>query len=304
MVEDVVYRRGTLEDAYPVFVLFEETLHDMLIRFGQTPDQDWDDPEKLAKMWSLRGRLYEHLAKTADEFWLAEQDGTLIGFARSLLHGDLRELTEFFVKPGVQAKGIGRELFRRAFPIRGSERRSIIATLDVRAQAHYLKSGVRQRFLVMYLGGVPQGRETGGQIRAVELVPAEETFDFLDAVDRQVLGFSRRDVHEFLLADRPGFRYQTEKGKTLGYGYVGEASGPFALLDHSAFPAVLALAETEAARRGQTWMGFEVPGANQQALDVLLGRGFRLDPFMAVYMSSHPLPHPENYILTSPPFVL
>lgn len=304
MTGPVLYRRGTADDAYSVFVLFEETLHDMLIRFGQTPEQAWDEPEKLAKMWALRGRLYEHLSQTADEFWLAEQDGALIGFARSLLHGDLRELTEFFVKPGVQAKGIGRELFRRAFPIRDSERRSIIATLDVRAQARYLKSGAQQRFLVMYLGGVPQEREPDRPLRAIKIAPDPETFAFLDEIDRRVLGFARRDLHEFLLADRTGYRYLTEKDGTLGYGYSGEASGPFTLLDPGAFPDVLALAETEAARRGQAWMGFEVPGVNQQALDALLARGFRLDSFMAVYMSSHPLPQPENYILTSPPFVL
>lgn len=303
MVE-ITFRRGTENDSYAVFTLFEETLHDLLIRFGQKPEQKWDEPGKLAKMWDLRRTLYEHLARTADEFWLAERGSELVGFARSLLHGDLRELTEFFVQPGGQAAGVGKELLARAFPVREGERRSIIATLEVRAQARYLKSGVQQRFLVMYFGGVPQVQDVSGNTTAVELAPDEATLAFLDKVDRRVLGFTRRDVHTFLLGDRTGYRYVAGDGDVLGYGYVGETAGPFALLDGAAYPEVLALAESEAARRGQRWMGFEVPGVNRTVIDALLARGFRLDAFMAVYMSSHPLPHPENYILTSPPFVL
>ena len=60
-------------------------------------------------MWAARRLLYEHLAATADQFWLAKRGETLLGFARSLLRDGLRLLTEFFVLPGEQSSGLGRQ---------------------------------------------------------------------------------------------------------------------------------------------------------------------------------------------------
>jgi GNAT superfamily N-acetyltransferase len=39
--------------------------------------------------------------------------GSVVGYARSLERGGLVELTEFFVHPGLQAKGVGRALLAR-----------------------------------------------------------------------------------------------------------------------------------------------------------------------------------------------
>ena len=56
------------------------------------------------------------------------------------------ELTEFFVEPTHQSKGLGSALLARAFPLGRGEIRSIIATTDVRALARYYAAGTAARF--------------------------------------------------------------------------------------------------------------------------------------------------------------
>lgn len=292
----VTYRVGTPEDSYAVFYLFEETIADLVRRFGVTTPTS---PEALAKMWDERRSLYDHLARTADQYWIAEQAGEIIGFSRAIMRGGMQELTELFVKPGIQSSGVGRELITRALPS-GAAHRTIIATPDFRAQALYLKMGVYPRFPIYYFGRTPDivPLETD-----LGFVPAAESLEALAGIDQHILGH-RRDVdHQWLLGERQGFLY-TRAGQIVGYGYVGHRNGPFALLNAADFPAVLAHAESEAARQGREHFGVEVPTINQTALAYLVSRGFKLDSFMAIFMSDAPLGKFENYIVTSPPFFM
>ena len=47
---------------------------------------------------------------------------------------------------------MGRELLTRGFPSEGATHRSIIATVDTRAQVLYIKAGVYPRFPIYYFG--------------------------------------------------------------------------------------------------------------------------------------------------------
>jgi hypothetical protein len=125
----------------------------------------------------------------------------------------------------------------------------------------------------------------------------------LGELDRVIIGHRRDIDHEWLLTQRQGYLYYRH-GQPTGYGYVGLRNGPFALLNPGDFPAVLAHAENEAAAKGQDHFGLEVPMVNRAVVDYLLVRNFRMDSFMALFMSDLPFGRFENYILTSPPFFL
>ncbi len=43
-------------------------------------------------MWEERRSLYERLTHTAEHFWLAEREGRVIGFSRSILRDGLLQL--------------------------------------------------------------------------------------------------------------------------------------------------------------------------------------------------------------------
>ena len=123
-----IIRPGVASDAEGVYDVFVRATADLNQRMG-LPDADnhWLDPAFVASYWQRRQSLFEHLARTADQYWVAEVDGQIVGFARSSLRDGVRELLEFFVRPGFQGQGIGGELLRRAFPAAGARRRAIIA---------------------------------------------------------------------------------------------------------------------------------------------------------------------------------
>ena len=57
-----------------------------------------------------------------------------------------------------------------------------------------------------------------------------------------------------------------------------------------------------AAKAGDATVTFDVPMRNRQALDHLLARGFRVDPFVMLFFTDGPVDGLDRYVLTSPPF--
>jgi GNAT superfamily N-acetyltransferase len=304
MTSEINYRPGTLDDSHSAYLVFIEALADLLPRIGLQPWPGFSDPDQIAKAWENRRPLYEHLARTAEHFWVAEQDGEMIGYARSIIHDGVRELTEFFVKPGAQSGGVGGGLLARAFPREGAHRRTIIATTDLRAQARYLKAGVYPRFPIMALGKTPESRAVDTNLHFQQISVSPQALDALNKIDDTILEFRRTAEHEFLLGEVPGWLYLRD-GEPVGYGYTGKRHGPFALLNPADFPAALAHAENLAAEAGQAQMVLEVPMHNRHAVDYLLSHGFTIpDGFIAFFMSNVPFGKFDQYIVTNPPFFI
>lgn len=303
MSTEVTFRRAGEADSYAVFEVFERAFGDLTRRLGSTQRATAGDPEAMARMWKARRPIYEHLARTADQFWVAEKGGRVVGFSRSILRDGLQELTELFVDPDVQSSGLGRELISRALLQTDASLRLIIATSDMRAQALYLKNGVYPRFPLYYFGREPQRVDVGTDltIRRAEATP--EVLADLDRIDAEIIGHRRSKDHIWLSANRELYLYQRH-GNVVGYGYLGPANGPFALLDERDYPGVLSHAESQAAEAGYPEFGLEVPMVNQQAVDYLVGRGFKLSSFMATFMSNKPFGSFERYLIIAPPFLL
>jgi GNAT superfamily N-acetyltransferase len=298
----IIYRPGTPADSRAVFDIFEAALIDLGQRLGMMAITGGRDPAELEQLWERRRPLFEHLARTAEHFWIAEGDGKSLGYARTILRDGVQELTEFFVLPGAQSAGVGRELLVRAFPREGAKRRVIIATADVRATARYLKAGVYSRFPIYYFGRAPEVVAVQTDLKIEPLATSAETVEALGGIDRAILGHTRAVDHAWLLATREGFSYRRD-GQMVGYGYLGQPGcGPFALLKAGDFPAALAHAETHAHTCGQAEIGFEVPLVNTAAVDYMLARGYKLDTFYAFFMSDAPFGQFENYVVFSPPF--
>lgn len=305
MSNDITLRPGTEDDSMETFRLFFRTVRDLAFRQGVREVFDGEDPDEIATVWQRRRPMYEHLARTAHQYWVAERERRIVGYARSILRDGALELTEFFVAPEAQSGGVGRELLQLAFSAETTRHRAIIATTDIRAQARYLKTGVYPRFPIYYFSRAPEAVEPSGDLRYETIDNSTENLALLGELDKSVLGF-RRDVdHEWFMVNRSGFLIYRHD-EPVGYGYVsrGTGSGPFALLDPTDFPAVLAHAESFAAREGQADFGVQVPMINRAAVDYLLQRGYRLDPFVTLYMSDGDSGLLDRYLVTSPPFFM
>lgn len=300
----ITYRNATPADNFSAFTIYRKALEDYGQRAGMVAITGGNDPEKVKRLWERRRPFWEHLADSSDQFWLAENDsGEAIGYSRSIVRGNHRELTEFFVAPGGQSAGIGKELIQRAFP-HDTPYRSIIATSDLRAMTRYLKAGVFPFVTALYFERAPEVVPVETDLVIAPAVDPNAIVQALSDIDEVILGY-RRDVdHDFLLQDRALFLYK-RGGRVVGYGYIStDYCGPFALLDNRDFPAVLAHAESRAFALGAGSVGFETPATNTVAVNYLLKRGYRIEGFIGSIMSNTPFGKLENYILSSPPLFL
>lgn len=296
-----VFRRGTANDVRPCHRLLWESATDLGHRHGTPLDgaeEDW---------WAGGESLNRFLAEHAAEWWVAESphpgDDGLLGYARSIERGGLFELTELFVRPGAQSRGVGRGLIERAFPLGRGEVRSIIATTDVRATARYYAADTVARFPYFTLSGQPRPDADRGGLTAAPI-----TLDDIAAVidiELAVLEFPRgTDELRWLAENRPGVLFQRD-GTRVGFAFQGKrAAGPIAAIDPADLPSILGHVEARAAELGADRLDLEVPGINVVAIRHLLGRGFHIDPWINLFMSNRPFGQFDRFVGYSPPIFL
>jgi GNAT superfamily N-acetyltransferase len=260
-----------------------------------------DNPEVLESLWKQRKSMFEYLATAAAQFWVAELDGDVIAYARSIEHDGMQELTEFFVLPGRQSGGVGGELLTRAFPKAGALYRTVIATLDERALYRYMKMGVYGRFPFKYFYRKAEKVKVKTDLR-IEPMQLDLHMQDIDQIDRKLISHTREGLHRWITTRREGY-INKRNGKVVGYGYVGSSSGPFAVLDENDFPAVLAHAESLLAER-EADFGAQTPLINTQAIRYFIERKYQIDSFSTIFMSNVPFGKFENYLGFSPEFFM
>jgi len=297
----ITYRAGTIEDSQSVFQVFVKAIMDYSERMGVMAITGGNDPQVLESLWQKRRTMFEFLAKTAAQFWVAERDGEIVAYARSVEHDGLQELTEFFVSPSQQSGGIGGELLSRVFPKTEARYRTIIATLDERALYRYMKMGVYGRFLFKYFYRKAEKVNIKSDLR-IEPMQLNVHIEQINRIDKEIIGHARGVVHDWIATDRDGMVYK-RNGEIVGYGYVGSSSGPFAVLDDNDFPAVLAHAESLMAEKREEF-GAEAPLLNTKAIQYFIERKYQIDSFSAIFMSNMPFGRFENYLCFSPEFFI
>jgi GNAT superfamily N-acetyltransferase len=295
-------RPGTRDDARACLDLLWASATDLGRRRGTTLEGSADD------WWASSEPLYRFLAEHAAEWWVAEDpatDGRLIGYARSIERGGLLELTEFFVVPGEQSRGVGRALLERAFPVGRGDVRSIIATTDVRALARYYRADTVARFPYFTLAGQPSGDDPDSPLSSEPIEAAAASLTAVADVERAVLGYPRTEAEiRWLLQARDGWTYR-DGGAVVGFAFVGKAgAGPIAAFEPRHLPDILLHVEARAAAYGLEKLELEVPAPNATAIRHLLGRGFRIDPWINLLMSNKPFGQFDRFVGYSPPIIL
>lgn len=299
----VNYRRARVEDTRACFQVFYEAVEDLCRRLGVNGFSAASDPADLNAIWNPRRPLFEHLAGSTERTWLAEEEGEIFGYARSIERDGVLQLTEYFVRPGRQGAGVGRELLDRAFPHGDFRRRLLISTVDSRALARYMKAGVYGRFPIVHFSRPARALEVSGELSAEALQPTPAMLAELAGIDRAVIAYERAVEHRWLMTQRSGFLFRRGT-RVLGYGYVGARySGPVALLDPGAWSTVMAYLEAHAA--AERWdIGFDAPMPNEGAVRYFLDNGYTADTWLTVYMADEPSGRFDRYLVTGPTFFL
>jgi GNAT superfamily N-acetyltransferase len=294
-------RRGTSTDLRPCHDLLWTSATDLGRRHGTPLQGDAD------AWWEGIESVHRFLAEHAAEWWVAEapDGGELIGYARSIERGGLFELTELFVRPGRQSKGIGRQLMEHAFPLDRGEVRSIIATTDVRATARYYAADTVARFPYFTLTGRPRSDAKPDDVTAEAVGTDPSALAAISEIERAVLDYPRgTDELKWLAETRPGYLFVRD-GTPIGFAFIAKAgAGPIAALDDADLPAMLGHVESLAADAGSDPLELEIPGINVMAIRHLLGRRFHIDPWINLLMSNRPFGRFDRFIGFSPPIFL
>ena len=301
----IAYRPLIEADIPAAFAVFRRSLFDYLFRIGMVDAATAADPP-IESAWASQGPWVEHLSETAAENWVAEDvDGKIIGWAMSTERDGVLELTHFFVEPGTQARGVGRALLERAFPLGRGRHRVILATQDARALSLYLRFGVGYVTTSMDMFRAPEAVEQETDLQFERLGADETSVRAVGDIEQVILGH-RRDVDaRFLLGMRPA--WLARRGDTIAgvaFGAQGSNSGPVAALDPGDMPALLAHVEREAHAAGVEELYFSVPMLNDAAVRHLLARGFQIDPFYVKVLADARSMQLDRWIHTGPAFIV
>jgi GNAT superfamily N-acetyltransferase len=278
------------------------------------------------------GRLIAHLIETDPErAWLATNSG-IVAFGIAVARERFSFLSFLFVRPELQAKGIGRELLGRCMAgpdgtsgprsvspswrgDEGSVRATCVDALQPVSTGLYAEQGIVPRLPLFSLVGRPDRGALKAPGRSIVGVPFESIAeaegpegpegpegaralaDTVDAIDRDVVGFLRPDDHDFWQREgRRGVLYQTADSKPLGYGYVQPSGrvGPIALADSSLAVPVLGDLMRRVRPAG-AWQ-VVVPGNAVEPLVALLRAGLRFEGSPALYCATRPSIDFERYL--------
>lgn len=259
----------------------------------RTLPKSWPDPVERppgrAEKWVER--TLGLLRTDPEGCWVAEDDGRMVGYATSLERELMWILASYGVSPGLQGRGIGRQLLDAAMQHgRGCLRMMLSASQDPRAVRRYHQAGFRMH---------PQMYLTGIVDRAV-LPVVDKTregsagdLDLMNSVDRQTRGAAHLSDHEVLLRQYPLIVSDSHTGS--GYVYVDAFGSPQLLAATNRRTATALLWEALAASDPQVDVDVaHVTAENSWAVDV--GMAARLELHTAGYLALRGMKPPTPYL--------
>jgi hypothetical protein len=241
----------------------------------------------------------------------------IVAFAAALQRERLWFLSMCFVRPRIQAAGVGRRLLAEVGPrptdADGDESTARATATDSAqpiSNALYASVGMVPRVPLLNLIGLPERPEAFGALPSgISPVPfevlARESHEGLaatvDALDRDSLGVAHPVDHAYLRGEsRRGWLYRGPDGLPLAYGYATEAGriGPVASRDAELLVPILGHLSSAVEPRGA--FAIWLPGTADRAVVATLQAGFRLEPFPILLCWDLPFADLSRYLPISP----
>jgi ribosomal protein S18 acetylase RimI-like enzyme len=248
-----------------------------------------------------------------DGLWIAEEGNQIIGFAFSWMCGDLWFLSQLFVAPGHQGRGIGDELLsrtlRQAQDKDAASRALITFAFNKVSQGLYIRHGLFPRFPIYFYSVAREDlipRVGSAEMRPVQIGDNPADLLNLASIDRDALGISREKHHRYLLSDgsTTGILLYAD-GVPSGYAYLSQDGhiGPLAVTKRGDLGAAFRTALNFAGRSSSAEeVSAFIPGPCEAALRIAVETGMRIT-FPMLLMSTRDFGDWTSYLPRNPGFM-
>jgi GNAT superfamily N-acetyltransferase len=253
--------------------------------------RDWPEPEPRAAAHAASWvrRSLHFLETDPGGCWVAEDDTGMVGMATSFVRDKTWCLATYAVRPGVQSRGIGRQLLAASMHHgRGCLRGMLSASSDPKAVRLYRLSGFTLHPQMFLMGTVD--RSAIPVIEKVREGSVADT-DLMDSIDRQVREAAHGPDHQLMQGMWRWIVSDTTTGS--GYAYLSE-NGRLQLLAATNRRTAARLLWTALADGGTEQTISHVTAANEWAIDI--GIAARLELHTEGYLALRGMKPPSPYV--------
>jgi len=287
---DYFLRPMRADDVSAAERLTAEGFYDLDLR---THPRSWPEPtmrsEAKAEKWRRRG---EHMLRhDAGGCWVAEDGSGLIGVALALKRDLTWVLATYAVRPGLQGRGIGRQLLDASLGYgSGCLRGMLAASADPKAARRYRLAGFTMHPAMFLTGKIC--RDLLPVVERVREGSAGD-IDLMNSVDRRVRDSAHGVDHELLTSMHRLVVIDRSTGS--GYAYVEPGGGPYLLAATNRRTATDLLWETLAASSPDEECEIaHLSAENVWAVDV--GMTARMDLHTTGYLALRGMKPPMPYL--------
>ena len=237
--------------------------------------------------WIARTRHF--LTTDPGGCWVADDGAEMVGFATSIRREGTWCLATYAVRPGLQGRGLGKQLLDAALThSQGCLRGMLSSSSDPKAVRRYLLAGFTMH-PQMFLRGTVDRSAIPAISKVREGSPGD--VDLMDSVDRSTRGAGHGPDHGFMLASWRCLVSDTTTGSGYAYTYP---SGGLALLAATNRRTAARLLWTVIADGPAEATVSHLTAANSWAIDI--GTEARLDLHQEGYLALRGLQPPAPYV--------
>ena len=272
----LVYRPARAQDLENADALVVASINDLTVRHGFGPMAASSHPN--FQLFSLKD--------DPGGLWIAEDGGNLLGFAWSWVCGDVWFLSQLFVDPAQQGRGIGNELLKLTLEHArksGAAHKALITfTLNRVSQGLYMRYGLFPKMPIYFFDTAREGlmeKLLESPLRSIPIDDSAATMERLAEIDSRAIGVPREKHHRYLLNDPATTGVLLCAGsEVVGYSYIGSSGhiGPLAVREANVLGDAFMTALKMAADGSSEKISAFLPGTCESALSLAIELGMRI----------------------------